>query len=285
LNVRRILVIVVTPFLDYYIELRQLSNLWGALLAFGYECVDLGNVPGKLGDNIEAQIVRSLRKTNLWPITPLCLDYSEDDLFDVIEFLFDWISKPVPHDGDYHSWGQCGWHYSEFDQHTGRKEFRQEINEMLQDYDSGYELSSEGEILTLPQQGLDHLLQADLPAYDQTNVEGRIEAAIHKFRSRHSSLDDRRDAVRDLADVLEFLRPQLKQVLTRKDESDLFNIANSFGIRHHNERQKTAYDQAIWYSWIFYYYLATIHASVRLLENKQGSSSAEQATSQSGNAP
>jgi len=233
---------------------------------FGYTCVDAGDVPGKLGDDIEAQILRNLRKTNLWPIQDKCSDYSEDDLFDVIELLYDWISRPVPQDGDYHSWNQCGWHYSVFDQQAGREEFRQEINEILRDYGSGFELSSQGEILALPEQGLDHLLRADLPGYDPQNVERRIEAAIHKFRSRRSSLDDRRDAVRDLADVLEFLRPQLGQVLTRKDENDLFNIANNFGIRHHNEQQKTDYDQAIWYSWMFYYYLATIHASVRLLK-------------------
>jgi hypothetical protein len=77
---------------------------------------------------------------------------------------------------------------------------------------------------------------------------------------------DRRDAIRDLADVLEFLRPQVKQVLTSKDERDLFNIANNFGIRHHNEKQKTEYNKPIWYSWMFYYYLATIHASLRLIE-------------------
>jgi hypothetical protein len=234
--------------------------------AFGYNCVDAGNVPGKLGDDIEAQILRSLRKEGLWPIHDKCLDYSEDDLFDIIEFLYDCISKPIPHDGDYHSWNQCGWHYSEFDQQAGREEFGQEINEILREYNSGFELSAQGEILALPEQGLDHLLRAALPKYDPRNVEGRVEAAIHKFRSRRSSLDDRRDAVRDLADVLEFMRPQLRQVLSRKDENDLFNIANNFGIRHHRERQKTNYDQAIWYSWMFYYYLATIHASVRLLQ-------------------
>lgn len=69
--------------------------------------------------------------------------------------------------------------------------------------------------------------------------------------------------------MLEFLRPKLEQVLTSKDESDLFNTANNFGIRHHNERQKTDYDKSIWYSWMFYYYLATIHAALRLIEKQE----------------
>ena len=79
-------------------------------------------------------------------------------------------------------------------------------------------------------------------------------------------MDERRDAVRDLADVLEYLRPQVKAVLQKKDESALFEIANNFSIRHHNAQQQGDYDKAIWYSWMFYFYLATIHAAVRLIE-------------------
>lgn len=113
---------------------------------------------------------------------------------------------------------------------------------------------------------MENLLAANIPNHDAQNVEQRVDAAILKFRRYRSSKEDRRDAVRDLADVLEFLRPKVKGVLTTKDESDLFNIANNFGIRHHNDQQKTNYDKAIWYSWMFYYYLSTIHAALRLLE-------------------
>lgn len=62
------------------------------------------------------------------------------------------------------------------------------------------------------------------------------------------------------------LRPQVKGVLTKKDEGALFIIANEFGIRHHNDRQKTDYDPATWLSWMFYFYLASIHAWVRLID-------------------
>jgi hypothetical protein len=68
---------------------------------------------------------------------------------------------------------------------------------------------------------------------------------------------------------LEYLRPKMKGVLMSKDEGDIFNIANNFGIRHHNELQKVQYDKAIWYSWLFYYYLATIHAVLRLVAKAQ----------------
>jgi hypothetical protein len=52
--------------------------------------------------------------------------------------------------------------------------------------------------------------------------------------------------------------------LDKNDENDIFNIANRFGIRHHNIDQKNNYDKPIWYSWIFYYYLATLHAVIRI---------------------
>jgi hypothetical protein len=62
---------------------------------------------------------------------------------------------------------------------------------------------------------------------------------------------------------LEYLRPKVKEFLTRSDEADLFTIANNFGVRHHNDTQKTGYDAALWLSWMFYFYLATIHVLLR----------------------
>ena len=93
-----------------------------------------------------------------------------------------------------------------------------------------------GAILTLAGEGLNDLVATHLPQYDPDNVDSRVQAATRKFRRYSASADDRRDAIRDLADVLEFLRPKLADVLTRKDESDLFHLANKFGIRHHNKK-------------------------------------------------
>lgn len=247
---------------------KELVNKGYFQEAFGFECVDAGKVEGKLGSDIEGFMVRKLRKSGLWPIEfKLRNDlYSEDDLFDIVEFLYDYVSMPIETEGSYHSYNGCGWHYNEFDAEIGRREFRTEVNELLRDYASGYELSEDGEILNLPEHGFGTLLDASIPARDPEKIEARINAAIHKFRSRHSTSEDRRDAIRDLADVLEYLRPKIKEVLTNKDEADLFNIANNFAIRHHNADQKSDYDKPIWYSWIFYFYLATIHAALRLIE-------------------
>ncbi len=234
---------------------------------FGCECVDAGFVPGRLGNDLEAELLLALRKPRLWPIYSTIENWSEDDLFDVIEFLYDHVSKPTQR--HFHDWNGCGWHCSKFDGPAGKAAFLQKINRVLQAYENGFQLSSAGEILANADTGLEPLLVAPVPKSDLENVMQRIENAVRKFRRHRSSLDDRRDAIRDLADVLEYLRPKLKTALMSKDEKDLFDIANNFGIRHHNEAQKTSYDRGIWYSWLFYYYLATIHAALRLIEKQR----------------
>lgn len=193
----------------------------------------------------------------------------QDELFDVIEFLFDHASEGV--DGHHHQFNDCGWHYNRFDKVKGQATFRDAMNEILPDYDSGFELSPEGEIIGQAEEGMDSLLGAPLPSTDSKNVNARVNAAVLKFRRRSSTGGDRRDAVRDLGDVLEYLREEAKRVLNRDDERDLFNLANNFGIRHHKSGQKTDYDQAIWHSWMFYHYLATIHACVRLIDKAKAS--------------
>ncbi|MGA7498858.1 MAG: hypothetical protein WBX00_19180 [Isosphaeraceae bacterium] len=237
--------------------------------AFGYQCVDAGFVPGTLGQNLAGALLLALRKDNLTPIGLRIDNYAEDDLFDVIEFLYEHCSRPIKEDGYHHTFSQCGWHFNSFERDPGRREYRERINELLALYESGYELSDDGELLTLADDGLGDLFDAELPEIDPENINGRVAAAKTKFRRYRSSLDERRDAVRDLADVLEYLKPRAHAVLDSADESDLFHLANKFGIRHHNSNQKTSYSKPIWYSWMFYYYLATIHAVVRLIKEAE----------------
>lgn len=235
---------------------------------FGYTCVDAGDVSGKLGDDVASAILLAVRKDNLWPIGARIEHYSEDDFFDIVEFLYDHVSKGV--DGFFHSYAGCGMHYESFDRDAGRLEYRERVNRVLRAYGPGYELDEEGEVLALPEPGYETILAANLPSRDPNNIDAKVQAAIYKFRRAKSTLDERRDAIRDLVDVLEFLRPAAKAVLDSDDERDLFNIANNFGIRHHNQLQKSKYDKSIWYSWLFYYYLSTIHATLRLIEKDRG---------------
>jgi hypothetical protein len=61
----------------------------------GYQCVDAGFVAGKLGRSLEGALLLTIRKRGLTPIREQISHYTEEDLFDVIEFLFDHCSKPT----------------------------------------------------------------------------------------------------------------------------------------------------------------------------------------------
>lgn len=91
---------------------------------------------------------------------------------------------------------------------------------------------------------------------------------MRRFRYHTASLEDKHQAVRQLADVLEFLRPKLEELLPSSDENELFKIANTFGIRHHRADQRTDYDADIWLDWIFCCYLNTIHTTLALLKRE-----------------
>jgi hypothetical protein len=69
---------------------------------FGYTCVDAGDVEGKAGKDINLFVFRKLRTMELWPVWDKLGAYSEEDLFDMIEFLHDHSSKGI--DGAYHQY-------------------------------------------------------------------------------------------------------------------------------------------------------------------------------------
>lgn len=93
----------------------------------------------------------------------------------------------------------------------------------------------------------------------------RVNAAVQRYLRSRGDIDERKAAVRDLADVLEFRRDEVKVAMLSADESALFNIANKFAIRHDNREQRGDCDKAAWLSWSFYVYLATIHAVERVI--------------------
>jgi hypothetical protein len=198
---------------------------------------------------------------------------TEDHIFDAIEFLYDHVSKPgelVPMSTE------TGWNYRDYgnyDDEAGKNEFRDNANAFLTDYKTGFELTKDGIVLAKGTDGLQNISDAEIVPYDERNVDSKVRNAIAKWRNRNLSLLGKKEAIRELADVFEWLKKskKLSAVLDGKDESALFDLANNFGIRHHDPKQKTNYDAAIWYSWIFHFYLATYHAAIRLLIKKEKS--------------
>lgn len=236
--------------------------------SFGFYCVDEGLIAGNVKD-VELETLLKIRKKYLWPISEYAHGYKEDDFLDMIEFLYQYVSKPI--EGTMHSYNECGMHWETFNKKDGQTHFLKTINEVLSHYKNKFELTDKGEVLHRPEKGFEQIFKADVPSKDK-NIINRINAATTNFRRHGASIDDRRQAVRDLADVLEYVRPKVQELLTNKDERDLFNIANNFGIRHHNDKQKTNYDTAIWLSWMFYHYLSTIHVILRKIEHDKSTS-------------
>lgn len=235
--------------------------------AFGYVCVDAGVVPGLVGRDPDAWFLRTLHRDDIWPYREKGNQYDADSLLDVLEALHDLVSEPVH--GRYHDFASCGWHYSTFDQANGQEEFRNLINPALSRYEQPLQMTSGGEIIVLGPEEFRPLLDAPLPAGAEPDlVATRTHDAIGMFRRRNSTKTERRQAVRELADVLEVLRSDIKTAMLPKDERELFWLANGFAIRHNNREQRRDYDDAIWLSWAFWVYLATIHAILRLREKQ-----------------
>lgn len=257
-------------FLSVYTEFRKKDYFYEYM---GYWCTDEGDVPGVLGDDtaIASRLLLKLGSNNLWPLEEHIHFYTEDDVLDMIEFLYDCISTPS--DGIYHSYNNCGYHcYKAFDNITARKEYQLRMNELLKQYSDGYELSDQGCILILVESGFDNLLKATVPE----NIEGsqliqnKINHAVDKYR-RGRKVEERRDGIRELADILELLRPRIKELNLKQDESDIFNLLNNFGIRHFNSGQKTNYNTSIFYSGLFYHFLLMIHMVLRLINKNEDS--------------
>jgi hypothetical protein len=252
----RLIASVLTSF-----EQRDYFQEW-----FGKNCVD-GNSEGKAGSDPAAFVERRTFRDDIWHPASRWRDWDRDALFTAVEFFYDYVSKPT--DGYNHDYANCGFHATGFDAAPARTDYRTEVNGILAHFEDGYELVPSGEVVYQAPSGFEQLLDATPPPISGKAYEQRVHAAIKKFRSRSASTDDRRDAVRDLADVLEYLRPEVKKVLTKKDDATIFEIANKFEIRHWDGDQYNDYTRPVWLSWMFYFYLATIHAVAHFVERTQ----------------
>jgi len=181
---------------------------------FGYYCLDAGFVPGLLGQDIDGALFIETGRTNLWPVTEYSTNWDEDTLFDMVEFLFRCVSVGIEESGRFHSFSGCGWHFNRFDQLKGRGDYRTKVNRILGSYGDGFELTGDGCVeRRLPEQVAQI---AQTPTGADQGDEEHIAEAVRKYTSRVGL--DRRDAVRDLADVLERLRPLVKEHMFTKDQ-------------------------------------------------------------------
>ena len=234
----------------------------------GHRCmISGGQSLAPKGGDVKALILREVNRSNVWPPKEHAATWSADAIFDLLEFLARHVSVPVKPGSGSHMVGfaPCA-HYQQFEREPAVEYFVREANKILNRYDVGYRLTAEPrlQIEQLPPQGLGGLLDAKPPQSLSDTNRTKVTNAVRKFRSRLATPSDKTDAIRDLGDVLEFMRPEAKSLMSG-DEGEVFNLLNNFGIRHHREGQKTDYNP-IWHDAIFYHLLNLIHTLSKLIE-------------------
>ena len=226
----------------------------------GYDCVDAGIVAGRSAGADPRAYTRWELGRDLWPLTDHLYSLDEGWVFSVLEFL--WRHAATPTKSRIHTYADCGIHVVDADEADGRDEFRQSINRYLPRYGSGFKMQATGEIWSASPTGLEYLRPRQTGRHE---IDARVNHAIHTFRRYSASDEDKRDAIKNLADILEHLREEGGTGLPKNDEKRLFEIANQFSIRHHNPSQKTDYDTGVWLNWIYYSFLNSVSLMSELI--------------------
>lgn len=252
----------------------EFVRLIHSLRADGYFGRDLPKVCVDDRDGVEVDpnkvLFERLGVPDLWPLEP---DEWDDDVFyDLVEVFHDLAARPRTR--RYHDYGGCGWDFGGFAADIGRALYRWRLNELLATGDLQLRLADAGEDIGRLVQVVDDARTDLVERVLRTSapVAGAVDHAIALFRGRAATEHEKRSAIVALANVLEDRRKLLKENLFSDDEGALFQIANKFDLRHRNEKQHADYDPAF-RDWVFWWYLATIELTDRLLA-RQGAAAA-----------
>lgn len=271
-----------TEGIDFY-SLKSLFNDLFSILNkrgyfaehFGYYSLNHDNskdykpvfIKGTLNDDeIRYDIHVKTRKDGLWPIEDCLVNYSEDDLFDVIEYLFKYVSIPIESNYKVYDDGFVDYKlkiHTEYSTIKGQKHFIQLINQLLGSYKKPLILSENGEIQNKVEDEISNLVNYDIHLNDE--YKEKLIRAKSKLLRHNATNKDKRDALGDLAHIVEYYYEKIEDKFKSPDENELFsifkkaifNVLNNFQIRHHNKNQKTNYDES-WLDSIFYIVLAYI---------------------------
>lgn len=215
--------------------------------------------PPTMSPSPEIFFINHLNKDNVYPIWEHYESYSEEDLFTVIEILYDNI-------------GSFDYKERAFVKDEHKREFALHINNLLKLYKSGFYLNEKhGFIMELPNDAVNALMQETIPvSMDETVIE-QLKTAVKMFYRFDSNEEQKKKAINILADILEPLREELKTLLNKeyevsKNDHDkiIFGIVNNFNIRHNDKKQHAEYSKSVWYDWMMQYYTSVIFTFYKL---------------------
>lgn len=235
---------------------RELADLGYFEGTFGSTCPDSRDDNGASG---QAWLSQALGVAEaLWPTTPdVVAHWSEEVLFSMIEALYDAVERPRARSWhDYHD----GWDFYDFDRRGGQVVYAWRVNELMDASVFSLRSAQTGEdrgMLTYhPPDAREDLLELPERISDSSR-QVEVSHAVSKWRSRHASRQDKRDAVVALAGILEAHRADVTKAIGRRDAGALFQIANQFHLRHRDHAQRSDYPEVM-LDWIFWWYLATV---------------------------
>ncbi|MEK6443839.1 hypothetical protein [Pseudonocardia sp. T1-2H] len=252
----------------------RLDDLGYLARDFSTPCVEKG--PSKQPD-LDAELMERLNNPGppgrkLWPVRPETLD--PDTFYGLVEVLHDLVARPRRR--WLHEPEVCGPHFEDFDVDAGRRVYRVLVNRVLADCRDDLRLADtgedEGRLVRVTDEARSELIERALASPDPEAAD-EVQHAISLFRRREATTHDKRSAVVALHRILEKRKGLLKAGLFSADEDALFLIANRFDLRHSNEKQHTDYDPAF-HDWVFWWYLATIELTDRLLARQASEESA-----------
>lgn len=204
-------------------------------------------------------VTRRLRRaTKLginWPLGTV----AESTIFTLIEYFHDQAQRPRVVER-IHDYAGCGPHFGRHNRESGGVVYRWRMNELLAAHDAGYRLGSTGEekgrLIRTFQSPIGEVADRQIQQR-QVSAEDEVAHAIREFRKRDAGLPEKRSAIRALSHALEPRRKEIAARLSRKDEGDLFQIVNSFTIRHNKDTDRDDYGDEF-LDWIFWTHLATV---------------------------
>lgn len=226
----------------------------------------LNNLPQEESGESVLLSIDYFNKKSILPFNKL-KEYSEEEVFDLIEFFYDQLEEYESPPSYYRNGQQVPNRL--IDDSVLTKEFLQgvyrvKINNIISKYGLGYELTTEGYIRDLISNGLEILVDSEQGVIEDEDSRKKIKDAKNLFLSHKSDDVKKWAAITLLGGVLEKRQKTGKLNLYKKDENELFEVLNRFNIRHNRPDQISDYDKEVFYPWIFYNLLSALDASLKI---------------------